>query len=116
MAETGHDFYLHLFGLLGKNYFQLFFTQKTTAGLRQTKGIIRFTNSPGRARHSVRTANCKYTRSAGRGLPAPPNSVCVNNNGSTNQSPRFRVEFMNNDWRQNFNASSVGIRSNIISI
>jgi hypothetical protein len=31
-----------------------------------------FTNNLGRARHSVRAAVCKSTRSAGRGLPALP--------------------------------------------
>ena len=35
-------------------------------------GIILFTNNLGRARHSVRAAVCKSTRSAGRGLPALP--------------------------------------------
>jgi hypothetical protein len=33
---------------------------------------VRFTNNAGRARHSVRAANCQPTPSAGRGLPAPP--------------------------------------------
>jgi hypothetical protein len=32
MAEKGHDFLLHLSGLLCKNYFQLFLIRKTTAG------------------------------------------------------------------------------------
>jgi hypothetical protein len=32
-------------------------------------------------------------------------AVCVNNNGSTNQSRRFRVESMKSDRRINFNSS-----------
>jgi hypothetical protein len=67
MAEKGHDFLLHLSGLLCKNYLQLFLTRKRPPErLRQTQ------------------------------------AVCVNNNGSTNQSRRFRVEFMKSDGSQKF--------------